>query len=483
MHQDYRYSLTRICLRNGELTLPLRMVELFPDSGSVQAVDTVLGQEFELSIRGRRRIGGFGEFFRQHHLNVNDAILIRKQEDGRYSLTPMTRQRKPDYNDPATVARLLDAIALAGPVTEAEIRALHEEIPPEFDLTGVLRADGRFEHRGGRWGLRKEEPAPPPAAANPASAFDDLSFLESGPPMPDPASATRRAEAPPVPPAEVLPLPKAEVLPPPTDGALPPPEEDLPPLPASDTPPLPSGAHPRGASGHTDRAGLALTRLGFQVEDRGGGMLLARADLGRRGFSVAVSVLPDRERPDWAALLAQRRDLGADYLAIVGDHRDLHRLDTGPAGLARATLWSWDGLNRILDLAGTLLLGPPDLEPFFQRDGVSGAGLDRFERWVARRIEERGAFSAVLTRLATMPAPTVFRLDEILDAGVPREQASQVLAQLAQAPFHLISRAENGDYCLRHGVADALKQLAQYAESLRGRLPKPRRVESGHEVL
>jgi hypothetical protein len=239
---------------------------------------------------------------------------------------------------------------------------------------------------------------------------------------------------------------------------------------------LNSATLPPGDPAKTKQAREAFARLGYRVEGLAHGQLMLHADLGRRQERVLVHVLPDGQRLDWAALLARRREAGAQQLAVVGDHRDLHRL-VSPAELAKATLWSWAGLERVVALAADLPIGPFDLEPHFERDGLFEYGLERFERSVARRVQERGTFSTVLERLAALKAPSVFVLDDVVgDGDVPRDQALRVLERLGEAPMHLVSRVDSGEFCLRYRVQDALDGLADYATSLRARLPERHRA-------
>jgi chemotaxis protein histidine kinase CheA len=238
---------------------------------------------------------------------------------------------------------------------------------------------------------------------------------------------------------------------------------------------LNSASLPPGDPAKTKRAREAFATLGYRVEGLAHGQLMLHADFGRRFERILVHVLPDDQRLDWAALLARRREAGATHLAVVGDQRDLHRL-VAPADLAKSTLWSWAGLDRVLELAAAMPIGPFDLEGHFERDGLYEYGLDRFERSIAKRVQERGAFSAVLERLAMLKAPAVFLLEDVAgSADVPREQALRVLERLAEAPWHLVSRIDSGEFCLRFRVHDALDQIGAYAASLRVRLPERQR--------
>ncbi len=303
--------------------------------------------------------------------------------------------------------------------------------------------------RGFRFPWARKAPAKPAAAKpEPVVSSDPFRLDRLGEPRPVDRSA---------PPAtRVTPSPRAGLF---AEGAA-----------------LNSATLPPGDPAKTKKARESFARLGYRVEGLAHGQLMLHADLGRRQERVLVHVLPDGQRLDWAALLARRREAGAQQLAVVGDHRDLHRL-VSPAELAKATLWSWAGIDRVVALAADLPIGPFDLEPHFERDGLFEYGLERFERAVARRVQERGTFSTVLERLASLKAPSVFVLDDVVGGGdVPRDQALRVLERLGEAPLHLVTRVDSGEFCLRYRVHDALDGLAAYATSLRARLPERQRA-------
>jgi hypothetical protein len=213
--------------------------------------------------------------------------------------------------------------------------------------------------RGFRFPWARKAPAKPaPAKPEPAVTSDPFRLDRLGEPRPVDRSA---------PPAtRVTPSPRAGLF---AEGAA-----------------LNSATLPPGDPAKTKKARESFARLGYRVEGLAHGQLMLHADLGRRQERVLVHVLPDGQRLDWAALLARRREAGAQQLAVVGDHRDLHRL-VSPAELAKATLWSWAGLERVVALAADLPIGPFDLEPHFERDGLFEYGLERFERAVARRVQ------------------------------------------------------------------------------------------------
>lgn len=419
MAQEFRYALTRMCLKAGQMTLPQKMLELFPQSGTVTVVDSTRNQEFKITTEARK-ISGLSGFYKLHNLEVNDEILIRPLEDGRYTFTPCLRPRKADFSKPGTVKNLLDSLAdHATPLSEAEIRALHPDLPAQFDLTELLTRDGRFSLEAGRWQtLRSKE-----------LTREDTSKKSS-----------------------VTPYPKNVIFP--NETALN----------SQSTPADVSAQH---------KAKDIFTKLGYRIESLSYGQLVAHSELGRKHYSVLIQVLGENDAIDWTMLLAKRRESNATYAAVLGHPNDLIKL-IAPASLARATLWSWTALERLNEIHGAVLMSPFDLETFFERDGLFEHGFERFEKMIDKRIAERGAFSGVLTHLASMRAPVVFMLDEVVDNDISREQALKVLDVLSQAPFHLITKVDNGEFCLRSKIHDALLNFSDYALSLRSRLPQRR---------
>jgi len=574
MAQDYRYPLTRICLRSGALTLPRTMLGLFPEEGAITAVDAESGEEFQLEATGPRTIVGMGAFLDAHELDVNDELRIRPLEDGRFGFTAVRRVRKRDYAEPGAVRALLDELAQAElAANETEIRALYPELPAEFDLHGTLEGDERFVRFEGRWHARAAlerriddeeaargkpaggsrgagalgagarggaaptadgrsaasgspepeagaEAVPVPQGARTeraeAAAGAETGALEAGEsqqealwrstwqaPQQAPQQAPRGApqQMPLQPPSQAprqtphtheAEPPRPARQPPASDGGA---RGDAPSGPADDEPRssgssvrerrAPRAVFPGDAAlsreeegeeddidlQHVGRARELLQSFGFRVEALGQGDLMAHAELGRRGYTVLVHALAFGQRLDWAALLARRRECGARYLAVFGDRRDLNRLQS-PAELARATLWSWEGLHRARTLSRSVPLSPFDLQLHFEREGLFDHGLERFESDVAELVAERGAFSEVLTSLAGMRAPTVFLLEDLAGRGtLSRDLVLKVLERLVEAPFHLVARVAQGEFCLRQPVSDGLANLADYATSLRGRLP------------
>jgi hypothetical protein len=421
------------------MTLTRGMLELFPSEGTFTFVDTTRDQEFKATVAEKRRITDLGSFFKLHDLQVNDEILIHPLEDGRYGFTPV--QRKKVDTGAAAIAKFLDDLANQGtPLSKAEIRGLYPDLPRTLDIDEVLARDTRFALERGRWQPAKLKED---RAANQTEETSQQDVKNERSSEPKSQEKIKRATVTPYPRGVMYP---GEVASSPTS------EKDL---------------------SLQNKAKDVLNLLGYRVESLSHGQLIAYADLGRKNYSVLIQLLQPGGQIDWAALLSRKREVSATYAAVFGDGLDLTKLSS-PAALARATLWSWTGLDRLQGLTASVLLSPYDLESHFERDGLFDHGMDRFDKTIDKRVAEKGAFSAILTRLAAMRAPVVFMLDEVIDNDMNRESALKVLETMSQAPFHLVTKVDNGEFCLRNKVSDALVNFSDYALSLKSRLPQRR---------
>jgi hypothetical protein len=420
---EVRVALTRVCLRSGSVLLPLRARGVLPEGAALEAYDPEGQDAWDLAFENGR-LHGLAPFFERHALMVNDELLIRPREDGHVVLLARPRARS-SARDARAVRRAVEALLAGGPPrTEQELREDHG-LADDAPLEAALRREPLLERRAGRWALVGARP-------------DD---------RPAPAQAERSA-----PQAYASPRPAA------SDGA----EEGRTPS--------------RSASPETmTRARDAFSALGYRVSAARGGTLRLEAHLGRARVRILARALDDGDAPDWSELLQAVREERADRLALVGDVRDLTRLER-PARGARATLWSWDGLRRARDLARTVPIGPLDLMPAFDDGGLHGVGLERFEARVEERLKQQGAFSAVAERLATLRAPALFTVDDLaIDERLPRETIVAELDRMAGPPLQWTERRGPGEYALHQGVAEGLERLETFARSLRERLPDPRR--------
>lgn len=518
MAGEYRYSLTRVCLASERLTLPKRLAELFPDKGDISAIDAKSGDTLTLQVRPPRYLEGLGRFFRRHELEVNDDIIIEPLEDGRFALSVRQRPRKPKEADQDTARRLADlVIDVNTPLSEAEIRSLAGNVPDAIDLSLTLGSDPRLEKVQGRWQGRRAAPTETDYADNaPNNTTDNTTdnttnnradkntsantpAVEGDTSQPDSTSAAQHAatvtSAAQQPEANTrsdtdLELIELEGMPDfdPEDEQ----EhvsEHVKAIPHSQAHDMPqhlglNSRDTRDVSSYS-RARTYLSQLGFRVETLSRDQFVANADLGRHHYSVLVHPLSEGGRLDWGSLLTQRREVASTYLAVLGHKQDLVRLSS-PAAAARATCWSWDALESAIELAKSVPISPFDLESHFAKDGLIEESLVRFKANVNQRIAERGIFSAVLRSLAALKAPSVFMLDEVIEATTMRSDANSeqhelikaqvlaVLERLSHAPFQLVSRVDHGEFCLRYSVSEGLLHLSEYALSLRAHLPSRR---------
>lgn len=421
MPDTHTYHITRNCLKTGRIYLTPRAKGFFPREGRFEALDAETGETLELALLDATTVGGVGTFYSRHALEPNDLLILARDGD-RYTLTPTARPRRADYSRKEVQRKLVDRVVERAPLSEREIRAMFEDLPADFDLAAVLQADGRLSKYEGRWQF----------------ALEGEMLAEQGRPY--------------------------------AGGYTPPSVVTVSPSRSDERFAL-NSAGPTGDSTLQSRTRAALETFGFRLEPRSFMQLLAHADLGRRKYSVLVQILAEGTRLDWTQLLTQKRELKATHLAVFGAHQDLLRLQS-PARQAKATLWSWQGLERALDLVAAVPVSPFDLELHFARDGLFEEGLRRFERMIEKRVDGRGDFSTVLQRLAGLRAPSVFLLEDVIvDTDLTREQALGVLNLLAEAPFNLISRVDNGEFSIRQSVQENLVQLSHYALSLTERLP------------
>lgn len=415
MPQEFEYSVTRVCLRRGALSLPPNLIALFAGSGSHTVSDTASDLQLEVALVNERMLTGLTPFFEQHDLRVNDTVVIRQSAAGLITFTARVRRRKSDWSAPDASSRMVQQLADAGPVTDAEARALLPDLPADFDLAALLQEDGRLQLHAGRW----QKPEQAAAAAEPRQA-----------------ESQRKQQ------------------------------------PAQQPRPATAEAGTAGIARSAAQAARIFSQVGFAVTHAAPGVLLLDSQLDDGSFKV-LARLTAGGKVDWITLLEQRDQAGADCVALVGEPADLLRL-SAPAGLAEARLWSWQGLLRVADYAQTVPISPLDLESHFRTDGMFETGLERFEQVITDRISERGAFSVILTRLAALPGPAAFQLADIR-GDTSKEHAERVLEQLTRSPFQLVVKSGPGRYYLRGSVSAALKQLGDYAESLLHRLPQAAR--------
>ena len=463
---EVRLALTRVCLRSGSVLLPARPRGALPADGRIEAFDPEGQEAWDLEIEAGR-LHGLSPFLERHGLAVNDEVVLRARPDGHVVVSARPRARSAS-RDARAVRRAVESLLAGGaPRTTDELREDHG-LADDAPLEAALSREPLLERRYGRWSVvgsderggplghshTRTDASPHPSARGPSENAPSASAPS---PRPRSVSHERSADA------------DAEQA----DERFS--EADAP----------TERASPEALASARE----AFAALGYAVASGGGGTLRLEARLGRTRTRILARVLDAGTRPDWSALLHAVRSEGADRLALVGDVRDLTRLER-PARGARATLWSWHGLRRVRELALSVPIGPTDLAPCFDEGGLHGAGLERFEARIERRLAEQGTFAAVAERLAELRAPSVFTVDDLVtDASLPRETIVTELDRMAAPPLQWTERRGPGEFALRQSVADALVRLEAFARSLRERLPDPTRPRvrgadgPGHDEL
>lgn len=462
--------------------LSAKMMALFLEQTSICALDTVTNAEHHLEVRPPRLVTGLGDFYRAHKLEVNDQVVIRPLDDGRYAFTPVVYPKEATMSADDLSGLLAEKILeLNTALSAAELKELFPHLPKDTDVDRLLMNDIRLLKQQGRWlprrkarqdaeGLRQEAPEEGYEGTEAETLQEDvqeeLAAEEASPHRGEGEEAQTKPE---VGDDDYEFVPKEHYK-----GR----RITVTPYPREVMFPGNAGLNSEQTESVDHRLGRkakdVLRDFGFRVDALSHNQLLAYADLGRRHYNVMVHLHPEEARLDWAALLAHRRETSATYVAVFGHSHDLLRL-VSPAELARATLWSWESLKRAQDLLRTLPISPFDLESHFKREGLFEHGLIRFEQTISKRIAERGNMSDVLGRLASLKTPSIFLLEDVVaDLDVPRDQVLKVLEVLGQPPFQMVAKVDDGEFCLRYNVAQGLLQLSEYALSLRDRLPNRR---------
>ncbi len=518
----FQYSLTRFCLRLGQMTLPQNMLELFPKEGVVKTVDTLTNKEIELDFRPPRTVVGLGDFYNCHGLSVNDKVELKIEEDNRYLLTPLKIGRKTDYSSPEALGKVLDDLLTKGnPLSESEIREIFPDIPKAIDLNLVLKQDRRFVRYEGRWRPKREEPEdlpefeprrkidksvvenPFPFSDTPQTVKSKVSTSKS-----DVGTHSSQNKAQQRLPQKEEKRNNREIKEKPNSsnaaitsntsinsrnrtkdsqvvsqvsktGSIEAPKTLELKEEKGSSNDLPKFSFAIEGQGEISASSHKMTRetfekLGYKIKVLSNYQLILQADLGRYNYNTFVCLLSSGQSLDWVNLLNSRRKLGTKYLAIFGEHNDLVKIYSS-TDLARATLWSWQGIERLKDITQKVPISPIDLEYYFKSEGLFDEGIASFEEMIYARIAEQGMFSTILSTLTSLKPPCVFLLDDIaLDVNFPREQLAKVLDTLSQAPFQLLSKVDDGEYNMRSTVSDALLNFSEYALSVRDRLHKHR---------
>ncbi|MDL2345142.1 hypothetical protein QOL99_13410 [Deinococcus sp. MIMF12] len=195
---------------------------------------------------------------------------------------------------------------------------------------------------------------------------------------------------------------------------------------------------------------------GYQLSYAAPGVARLAAELGEFGYVVHVALTDSARRSGWES--------GADYTALLtGEGQKA-------AGTPRLT---HEGLTALLEHARLAPLSPIDLRPYWEAGDLDLDAAAGVSELVGAHLAQRGAFSFVLLTLASQPAHSVLsvpRLAERLGSGVNPAELRSILDTLSRAPFLALTPLPGGQYLLRAGVAEMLRDVADYADGVRRRL-------------
>lgn len=229
----------------------------------------------------------------------------------------------------------------------------------------------------------------------------------------------------------------------------------------------PSAAPVPGPLPETPESQLAelASLTGYGLSYAAPGVARLAAELGEFGYVVHVALTDSARRSGWES--------GADYSALLtGEGQPV-------AGTPRLT---HEGLTALLEHARLAPLSPIDLRPYWEAGDLDLNAAAGVSELVGAHLAQRGAFSFVLLTLASQPAHSALsvpRLAERLGSGVNPAELRSILDTLSRAPFLALTPLPGGQYLLRAGVAEMLRDVADYADGVRRRLRPVASVTAG----
>ncbi|MFC6591886.1 hypothetical protein ACFP81_07630 [Deinococcus lacus] len=436
-----RYIITRPCLQEGSMRLLKYLEGQFPESGPVKFYDEA-GQEYPAEVRrDLERVLGLGAFYKAHHLNVNDVMMVTPLMAGCYKLEGIVKpyaKPAPEWEQtaPRAAQRPAPARSLLHPAPEAETRRVVVDATPHVREVRVERVE-------------------PAALSQPGPAFD----------RPDTRPEARLpAEGRALRPAPVTPAPAA----PPTQaqsGDTPPTavalrerlKRDL----RSSAPEPEAPAAAVSTPGNPSEEIAEFGRLsGYRVEHLGAGLTRLKAELGPHSYTVLIAdSVPSMGSPEWR----DRSGMGSVYRVWLASE------DQRPEGVAYVTREVFPVLSAQARLAP---LSPLDLRSYWHAGILDLRAAQSVARVAETHVGQRGAFSLVLMALAQQPANSLVSSARIAEYVGPAHESdlTEMLETLTRPPFMLLRGVAQGEYLLRSDVGEFLADLAGYAGDLRRRI-------------
>ena len=406
MKGPVRYIITRPCLSEGSLRLLKYLEPTFSHDGPIELRDDQ-GRSYAARIdRAAGRVWGLHDLYHDHHLGVNDVLVLQELEAARFQVDCVV---KPAPSRSAASAPRLPEPPRRVVVTEsAYVREVRLERPTTVQVQG--------------------NPAPERSPAEAPSEPTPLPVSERAAPETGPVAAGL--------PGHSVRGPQVQVV---TRQAPAAPET----APAAETP---------------EAQLRELAQLtGYQAERLAPGVLRLRASLAAHGYSVLLALGEDalqspawREPCDYHVLLTQegQRPQGVPRLTVEALTQLIEH--------ARLTPLS------PIELRGYWNTGSFDLESVASLTELMSAQLQQRGTlsYVLMTLGQQPAHSVV-----SLP-----RLAERLGSGVNAAELRGLLDSLCKPPLSLLTPISANQYYLRSDVDHTLRDLAEYAEGLRRRL-------------
>ncbi len=413
MKVPVRYIITRPCLSEGSLRLLKYLEPTFSQDGPVELRDEQ-GRSYTARVeRAAGRVWGLRDLYHDHHLGVNDVLVLQELEAGRFQVDCVVKPA-PSRNT-TTTQRLPDPPRRVVVNQSAYVREVRMERPGAAPVGGAPAPS-----------------TPEPETASPAPA----ATVTERAPLATPTAPSSTPAAPVV----VARAPQVQVAARPSAAVSAPERPNVAPL-----------ETPEGQL----RELAQLT--GYQAERLAPGVLRLRANLGAHGYSVLLALAEEATQgPAWRE--------PCDYQVLLTTEAER------PQGVPRLTR---EALSALIEHARLTPLSPIELRGYWNTGSFDLESVSSLAELVSAQLQQRGTLSFVLMTLGQQPAHSVVslpRLAERLGSGVNAAELRSILDGLCRPPLGLLTPLSSNQYYLRSDMDSALRELSEYAEGLRRRL-------------
>ncbi|WP_420594851.1 hypothetical protein [Deinococcus sp.] len=440
-----RYIITRTCLSEGSLTISKHLQGLFPAELAGQTLHLSDEEHREYAVvvdKSGRRLRGLGPLYRDHHLDVNDVLMLSPVSEGYYQVACVVKPHTERLNIPSS-----DKIAQPSRRVVINATPHVREVRHEPTAGGALHTASHVTEVRSEVGVQPDVQPQVTKVEVGRHAAPRRQPLLIEPVRDDPEHPAASAES------VAAPEPRRE---PPRPGVSVRPEPAAPVA----TEPLPS---PELTQTVAEQLGELARLTGYQLEELGGDLVRLRADLGRHGYDVVLALT--------AAATRQPAFTEGTYRALLTWEKD-----AAPPATPRLTR---EALGALLEHARLAPLTPIDLRGYWNTASFDLGSVASLAELVSAHLVQRGTFTYVLGTLAQQPAHSVVdtqRLAERLGSGVNRAELHSILETLCRAPFAALMPLPGEQYYLRADIPTLLAELSDYAQGVAKRMHAPVRA-------